>query len=277
MPDTYPDAQRGTIAGGSGRYVDGTETLRLTVFNAAASVAVALAGRVLVDDGRIVPFVHRLVPTTDRVATVFDVALPCGFLLGASARIIGGAPLDGQAYGVLSLGYGGAAQFTELEVLAAGTITAARRLAWPGSPVLGPLDSPGALRSITGTTPAVASEISETVPTGARWQLLALHFRLVTDANVANRLPVLIVDDGANILYRRSTISNHPASATFFYSAGPGGADTTTANNNAVAFNLPVPLDLPAGARIRTSTTAIQAGDQYGLVQYLVRERIEGA
>ena len=46
------------------------------------------------------------------------------------------------------------------------------------------------------------TEWSETVPTGARWQLLALMVTLATDANVANRFPALAIDDGALVVFQ---------------------------------------------------------------------------
>jgi hypothetical protein len=45
-----------------------------------------------------------------------------------------------------------------------------------------------------------------------------------------------------------------------------------------LALQIPVPFNirLAAGARIKTVTAAIQAGDQYTAPQYLVREFLEG-
>lgn len=276
MRAEYLQSERGSIAGGAARYVDGTETLRLTVFNSAASVAVALAGRVLVDDGRIVPFVHPLVPSTNRAASTVEFTLPCGFLLSATARITGGGPLAGQAFGVLSIGYGRDTGFTELEVLAAGAITAAQRLAYPGSAIVGPLAGPGAVRSISGTDPAAGAEISETVPTGARWRLISITAQFVTDATVANRFPSIVVDDGTSQLQRIAVPAAVAASTTAPIVAGSAGFSGSVSGFNVLPL-VGDPLVLMAGYRIRTITTALQAGDNYGPPQLHVEEWIEGA
>lgn len=276
MRDPYVQSERGSIAGGAGRYVDGSETLRLTVFNAAASVSLALAGRMLVDDGRIVPFVHRLVPATDRSATVFDAPLPCGFLLGCQARLTGGAPISGQAFGVLSLGYGTGNGFTELEVLAAGAITSAGRLAYPGSPIIGPLAGAGAVRTIAGTDPAAGAEFSESVPTGARWRLLSLTVQFVTDATVANRFPSVVVDDGTNQLQRIAVSGAVAASTTAPITAGAFGFSGSVSGFNVLPL-VGDPLILMAGYRLRSLTTALQAGDNYGPPTLHIEEWIEGA
>jgi hypothetical protein len=133
-------------------------------------------------------------------------------------------------------------------------------------------DGPGLIRSIAGTSPAAGAEISETVPTGVRWELMSFHAQLVTSGTVANRLPRITIDDGTNVYYRRSTTSNHAASATFFYVAAPGIPDTGTANNNIVGLSTPVGLRLTGGHRIKTITTAIDATDQWSGVRYVVRE-----
>ena len=276
MADDTVDTLYEKIRGVRQRYITDDETLRLTVHNAAASVRVRVAGRRCTVDGRINEFGHELVPTTDRLATNLDVQLGEGWILGLAVRVISGSPLDGQTYAVVQLGNGSGAQFSPLDVLCADTITAARRLAWPGSPIRGPLDGAGAIRSITGTTPAAGAEISETVPTGARWMLVSFQFRFVTAVAVANRVPILVVDDGANAFVRSSLGANIPASNTVDVLYGQGINDSSAIFDATLNGPLPVNLFVPSAGRIRTTTTGIQAADQYSLVQYLVIERIEG-
>jgi hypothetical protein len=87
-------------------------------------------------------------------------------------------------------------------VLLQGYVTDTSRLSFPGSPIRSSIEGPGVLRSITGTNPAANAEISETVPTNARWRVHAIRFTLVTDANVANREVALTLDDGAAVFAR---------------------------------------------------------------------------
>jgi hypothetical protein len=276
MADTI-DAARGRWTGRGQGFLDGTETLRLTVWNGAPTLTVRLSGRVRGTDGRIVPFVETLIPTTDRVATTLDRSMPEGELLGVSARVSVGTSRDGWTYATIELGTGTGTGFQALDVLAADCITATRRVGWPGSGLRGPIDSGGFMRSISGTTPAAGAEIAESVPTGARWEVVAFGANLVTSATVANRQPALVLDDGANVFFRGPMNVNEVASGTFPNYWSQGLLVSTGAPNNVVNGSLPINNRLGAGSRIRTITTAIQAGDQWGSVQYLVREWIEGA
>jgi hypothetical protein len=105
------------------------------------------------------------------------------------------------------------------------------------------------LRLITGTDPAANVEISETVPTGARWKLRSFRFAFVADANVANRTIVLTIDDGATTLFETSSAVAVTAAQTPVYNAAPGLQFFTYGT---LAYHLPLPgeLWLPAGARI---------------------------
>jgi hypothetical protein len=258
------------------RYLSDTETLRLTVFNAATGVRVALRGRKVDENGESRFASNEITPTTARAASIVEIQPGAGWLVGAAALVIAGTPLDGQTYAVLSIGIGTGNNFTETEVLAAGTISSASHLSWPGSPVEGPLDGAGALRSITGTTPGAGAEISEVVPTGARWELLATKFGLTTNATVANRDPALSLDDGANEYFRQTGGASEAASTTFAWSWGQGVSWHGVAVVGTLANGLPVNLRMGSGHRMRTITANLQVGDQYTAPQMLVREWIEG-
>lgn len=267
------DARLGSVQ----RYLTGAETIRLTVFNAASGVTVTISGRRFDQDARISEFAHRLTPTTNRVATTLDITPGDGWLLGLAVRVTAGAPLDGQTYAVVEVGAGAGGTFTAYDVLCAGTISAAKRLAWPGSPLAGPLDGAGAIRSITAAVPAAGAEISETVPTGARWEVLAFHGILTTSATVATRLPLLRFDDGTTQYFEASAIVGLAASLALRYGWAEGIPNVLLPSNGTPLGPMPMNNRLAAGHRIRTSTINIQAADQWSAVQYVVREWIEGA
>lgn len=259
------------------RYLRGEETLRLTVYNAASGVRIRMSGRRFDPSGALSSFSDPMTPTTNRVATVFDKPMVEGWLLSVAIRVDAGAPLDGQCFVVVELGLGLGAQFVPLDVLVSDTITAARRVAWPGSPLRGPLDGAGAVRAIAGTTPAAGAEITETVPTGARWELLALTARLTTSATVANREPSLFFDDGATV-YLGSPIQVNLTASTVWVVSWFQGAGVITANvSGTETAPIPTNVRIPAGHRIRTSSQNLQVGDQWAVVEYLVREWLEGA
>ncbi|MGH9411301.1 MAG: hypothetical protein ACRD1V_17845, partial [Vicinamibacterales bacterium] len=112
------------------------------------------------------------------------------------------------------------------------------------------------------------------VPVGARWRVKAITAPLVTSSAVANRFPNLIVDDGAKTVFQVGTDQAQTASTTTTYSIAEGiGLEGNS--DNVVLGTLPVDLRLPAGFRLRSLTTALDAGDNWGAPQILVEEWIE--
>jgi hypothetical protein len=189
--------------------------------------------------------------------------------------VTAGTPLDGQTWARVSLVRGLTSVADEHFTLVSDTVTVGKSIAWPNGIARGALEGPGALRSITGTNPGAGNEISETVPTGARWQVLSFRYQLVTSAVVANRQSAIAVDDGVNSLFYVGGTTVQPASGTFLYSYAQGLAPLSGFATNAIGYGFPTPNFLPAGARIRTQTVAKDAGDVYSVVQYLVREWLE--
>jgi hypothetical protein len=103
--------------------------------------------------------------------------------------------------------------------------------------------------------------VSDAVPAGKVWRLIAVLLTLVTDANVANRRVHLTLDDGATVFFRRGSNATQAASLTQNYEfaarcAGSRGARPVrrrSASDDRSA----------AGARIKTVTVNKQAGDNY--------------
>lgn len=129
------------------------------------------------------------------------------------------------------------------------------------------------LSVVTGTDPAANTEVSETVPANARWQLLSVRVQLVTDATAANREVALQFDDGTTPYFNSSAAANQAASLTRQYTAASAITRGADATGTGIQIALPASeLWLPAGHRIRTSTTNRQATDNYGAPTLLVRE-----
>lgn len=277
MPPELGAAGSVLVGASRGVYVANDDNIRLTVFNALAGVTVTLAGRFQHTDGRVEPFEHRIVPTADRVASIITRRLAHGWIVDLHVYVNAGAPLTGQTFAIVSLVRGQGGGIVELATLAAGYVTAAQRLALPGSVIGNTLEGGGALRSITGTTPAAGAEILETVPAGARWELLTLRAILVTAVAAANRFPRFTFDDGAAVFFATPAGPAQVASLTYGYNVASG---LPTAAYDAVAsisVTIPRTLLLGAGARIRSVTAALQGADQWSAPQFLVREWIEGA
>lgn len=264
--------------GGAPLYVTGEDALMATVLNGAAGVTVTISGRMLeFGTMRSTPFAQSIVPATDRTASVVRFSIGDGWLLNAQAIITGGTPASGQTFVRLSLVRGLTSVAGELFTLFAGYVTAKLPQSYPGSGIAASTDGCGALRSITGATPAAGAEISESVPTGARWELLAFVAKLSASAAVANRQVRLTLDDGANVFFQNLNTFAETASQVITYAYIQNTSLGQLLTVDQVVSVIPGNVRLGAGHRIRTTTLGIQGADQWSLVQYLVREWIEGA
>lgn len=288
MPDDYsPEAQREfgqpaavaqlpQLAGGTPLYLSGEDALKLTAWNSAAGVTVRMTGRFLpVNSGRVARFAYDLVPATDRSASTRVCPLGEGWLLDVSVIASAGTPTVGQCFVAVTVTQGQVTGALDLSLLLTGYVTAASRAGWPNNQLLKPVEGAYGLRSITGTDPAANVEISETVPARTRWQLLAVEFTLVTDANVAARRVQLVFDDGANEYFRTTAQTDQAATVTTIYAAGSSLISMFGNPTVMQGLALPNPMWLAAGHRFRTVTINRQVGDNYGAPQYLVGELIE--
>lgn len=248
--------------------------LRLNAWNASAGVTLTLSGLVGCADGAVHPFVYTHIPNTDRSRSQQLYPLEAGVVLCAQVLVTGGAPLGAQCYVRLELVQGLSGGTTALATILSGYVTANSPRTYPNDVVQRSVDGRGTFRSILGTVPAAGAEIVETVPANTRWVLTAFAFQLVTSAAVANRTPILTIDDGANILWETADNAAVAASTTKKYRGGAGIA-LNTAQANDVDLPLPESLVLAAGARIRTVTGLLQAGDQYAAPVYNVEEWLD--
>lgn len=130
-------------------------------------------------------------------------------------------------------------------------------------------------RVIETAAPAAGAESITTVPAGKYWRITTFIATLTADATVASRAPVLVIDDGANILYRVNPGGTITASsAVALLVAVIGSTQSSIAGVQLSTPLLPDPtfFVLQPGWRIRTLTTAIVAGDQWGEARLIVQE-----
>jgi hypothetical protein len=254
----------------------GEDNLRISGWASLSDVVLVVHGRRFDDEGRQHTFGHRVPLSGDRLVTTLDFALGSGYLVNMVAFTEGTAPKMGQVFASVKLIRGLSGATILVGALLQGYLTPVQVLAWPGSPLVNSHDGAGAVRVVSGTNPAAGSEISETVPTGARWLLTALAFTLVTDATVALRQPTLLYDGGsATDFFRSGSPGSQTASQTNSYQFAGGMPLATLVGTIAVLAGLPDAHVLLPGHRFRTATANLQAGDDYATPIYVVREWLE--
>lgn len=262
-------------------YLTGEDFLRLNVFNSAAGVTVTLAGRFLPapQPGEAWrphprPFTHTLVPATDRSVSTRMASLGDGWLLSCGVFASAGTPRRGHCFAVVDVVRGDNVNATPLCTLLQGYLTDTTRRAWPGTLLESSVIGPGVLRAIAGTGVGAGVELSESVPTNARWRLLAFFSTLITDVTVTNRDVAMTWDDTLAIVARFPAAQNHAASLTTRYCWTFGGARAPIAQDRTIIIPIP-DVWLPEGFRIKTVTTNIQAGDAWATPKLFVEEVIE--
>lgn len=256
-------------------YTTGEDNLRIVSFNAAGGVRLKLNARVVGNDQKASPQVWDHTPNTDRSAAMNDFALSGLTLLNLSVFASAGAPRIGQTFVIVQLIRGVGAAAIVLGTILQGYVTTTQAVAWPGSPIETSIEGGGVLRAITGTQPAAGGEIAETVPTGARWELLSFRAALTTNAAAGVRSPIVAFDNGTTNYSRAPNPgTTGPGSANDYYWAqGVNGA--VLIDGQTRLGTLPASPLLLAGFLLKTSTQFMAAGDQWTAPILLVREWLE--
>lgn len=260
------------LSGPSPVYLSGEEQLRFQSVGNTTGLIVQVTGRVLRPDNTISPISFAHVPNSTRTTASTVVALSEGWLLGIEARVLSGTVPGNGLWGILDLVRGSGTNIIPLQALAWDFISAVDPLMWGGALNVGPLDGAGCLRAIVGSAPGAGNQISETVPTGARWEPICFSAILTTSGAAANRIVALTLDDGTNIYHVESNNINQAASTLLAYEHAQGNQRIAAPLATGIPCVLPTGLKMGAGHRIRTSTVLMQAGDTFNAPNYLVRE-----
>lgn len=257
-------------------YCDDDDYLRISVLGAGTQV-VDVSGRLLDCNGCIKPFDHQVAAPASRVAPATIIRkIGKGWLLNVTAIASTAGTGIAQTMVTVDLVRGPAAAGGVTGTLIQGPVSSLVRRAWPGSPIASTIDGPGVLRSITGTNPAAGAQISEAVPTGARWRFKSLLASLVTDANAATREVVLQFDDGTTVYAEFPATQTQITGLTRRYYFGDQRPFAALQQYATIPVDVPE-IVLAAGHRMRTVIQNGQVGDDWAAPQYLVEELLEGA
>lgn len=262
------------VAPPSPLYITRDEQFLVRIWNSNVGETVRVAGRIMLPGGEITPFQRDFTPLSDRSRSDFSMAVGEGYLLGLTVNTQAGTGLRGQCYVLILLHAGPLGPGVARAVLFSDYLSRSQHEGWPHSPLLGQLEGRGFLRAITGTDPAAGAEISETVPTNARWRVLGVTATLVTAVAAANRQISMAFDDGASVYARMPFTAVQPASLTTVYSWSAAG-DPASASNVARSMPLNATPYLFQAHRVRTVTDLLQAADNWSAPVFLVEEWIE--
>lgn len=166
---------------------------------------------------------------------------------------------QGQCFVVINL----LANGETIQQLTSGYVYGKKALSWPQTQQVDLRPGGGRLYSYTGVNQAAGVEITETVPTGEIWRLIAMDATLSCSATVASRRPHLELFDpgGGNVHVYPNT--DQTASQTLSYYWHKSGAIQADADNSEIVVALPQEMFIGPGGTISTQTKNFQAGDNW--------------
>lgn len=254
-----------------GRYIDLNDQLVVSTFGTNSIQGAIVNLRILGLDGIIHPFSYLIPANNSRVANRVFFPLMEGWLLSATATI--GLSSNDQSFTFIVVGLARAPLNSNsvYAVLIAGYTNNSVPLCWPETAPVKPTDGPGWYHSAASSVPGAGVDITYTVPAGSRQRVVSLVATLTPSAVVANRLVNLIVDDGANVFANIPTNVTLAASTVNTYEFADSLNFLAPFNGVSVA-PIPSNLILSPGFRIRTSTTGIQAADQWSAMELLIAD-----
>lgn len=259
----------------AGLYLTVEDFIRVTSFGSVSGVTLALEGRLAARDARIIPIAEVHAPLSNRTAVTTVKVVTEGYLIGLHVRASAGTVTRGGVYVIVEVVRGrGDGGVQPLHTLVEGYVQTNGRLQWPWGYNEPSVNGQGLLRSVLGGAPAAGADISDTVPAGARWRLQSALFALTTDAVAGTRSPVMQIFDGTNTIAEYGSVTTQGPSHAWRWTFSPSGSPVVAANSVSVGVAI-APLVLLAGWSIKTSTVALDVGDQYAAARYLVEEWLE--
>jgi hypothetical protein len=125
----------------------------------------------------------------------------------------------------------------------------------------------------TAAQPAAGASVTVAMPGAVRWYLQAVCFRLVADANVAARTPIVTVLDGTGVARARVAAGfSTSAGTTVDYTFAHGLAEWDSGGTTIASGPGPV-LFMQDGDSIVISVDGVQAGDQLSRVRVTVLQK----
>jgi hypothetical protein len=247
------------------------EFISVSAYNAVTGDIIRCTGRLLRPNGEVVTLFLVLSPTADRVRSFIDFPPIEGALLSFVLTPNPGGIRPGSLYAQAAIIRGAGDERLATLLLGHGYLAEALAVGWPGVTNQNQGEGRGIFRSLVGTNPAAGAEVSETVPTNARWRLVSLFAALVTSGAGAARVASLILTDPTGEAYRVQPVSTQAISLTRTYFGNSASIRPALIAAH-IAWPLMPELILNEGATIATSTSNLQVDDNWGAPTLYVEE-----
>jgi hypothetical protein len=248
-----------------------TDFIEISALASVASVTVTVSGVMLNVNGEESRFSYSLSPNATRTISTLQADLGPGVLLHVQSSVTPSTVKPGEVYVRARIVRNATSEATPQMLLFSGYVSSLYQPSFPLTDSITPSPLRGVIKSVTGTDPAAGAECSDTVPANALWRLHGWRASLVTSAAATTRQVMLQVTDGATVVMETPANGTQGASLTRAYSAlesvsAPAGVGSS------LFIALPSEMVIPAGYVIRTSTSGLDVGDNWGAPQLTVEE-----
>ena len=244
-------------------YVQPDDLLIVQAVTAPLATVLTVNYRLLRADGTIQPSVQQFTIPGDGAVHTFTQQLAEGFILTVDCTSVTGANFNPPTYVQVGLARPGGAAPIPYSWFLAGPLFPTVALSFPAQGLRRPTDGQGTLVVIIGTAPGVGAEAQIVTPAGVQLRILSLTVTLVASAAVANRRFGLTSTFAGSPIHRSTATTDQTAGQTVAYDLDTYGG-TLVVTSARMQVSLTSDMRLPASTVVRTSTTNLQAADQYG-------------
>jgi hypothetical protein len=253
----------------STEYLTRDSYLQINIYPAGSNFQVTLSAKILTPEQRITTNEWQFTPFSLNALNQYVQALTEGYLLSLTASVYNSGTLvrRGQCFVQAGVQFGPAVGTAFYRVLVSDYISTTYSACWPDSNLRTNLDPPGNLTTASVSNPAAGADWTLTLVAGIRYWIHSVTATLTTAAAAGNRSPLLTIKDAAgNVLWSVAPITVQAASLVYIYN---WAECVTMAADNAGNKVTPLPTEcLISGAgSISTTTTNIQAADQWSLIR----------
>lgn len=255
-------------------YVTQSDILTVQFVSTTAGIGVKVNYKILRPDGTITVGQEDGLSVAAPGLGQIQVALTEGFLMNVAVGNTGPNITRGDlfVFGILERGRGVARVTTQ--TLFQGYATRQNRINWPYTNTDAGTFAAGRLFARSMGNPAAGQDWQFATLPFTRTRLIAVVATFTTSAVANSRTPMIVLDDGVNIIYEAPSPSTQIAGLSVRYSWG-SGVTSTLINGSKVVVSLPVPAMIPVNGRFRSLTPFMDAGDQWSLISFSTEEWID--
>jgi hypothetical protein len=206
----------------SNTYVPPGQALLFTFFNMAGTELIFIVIRILRADGEIREITRTLVVLTTLTGQTVIIPLTECYILSVSVRADDIDLHPGQFFGRIDLIGGTDINAPLIQQLECGYVSGQTALSFPESRHRLSIDCVPLVKRVTPANPAAGANLIWTAPVNQITRLLQVNWSFVASVAVANRYPMLSINKGGFISFRKidTTVVVGSGAQVYYYCAG---------------------------------------------------------